>query len=266
MTKIIINADDFGQTDHVSKGIVHAINKGIVTSTSAMMCKPGSIENFKKFAPEIEGKIGLHMQLTGGIPCCDPKDVPSLVNEKGKFPSTWRDLKNPMPKEVLTEWLAQMEKLLSLGIKPTHIDTHHNVHLSPLLGPIYIMIAQKYEVAARSGHARMTEYLKKSHVPCTDYFEMGWFDGDLTEDRFLGLIQDNIKVMKDGETLEIMCHPGFVDEELKNSSRYVEQREKELVVLCSPSLRKKLEEMGVEFIGMNFLSQKSKVESQKSKN
>jgi len=257
MIKIIINADDFGQTPGVSKGIVKAINEGIVTSTSAMMCKAGSIENFKKFAPEIEGKIGLHLQLTGGIPCSEPNDVPSLINENGKFPSTWRDLKNPMPGEVLKEWTAQMDRLLNLGIKPTHIDTHHNVHLDPLLAPIYIKIAQKFDVAARSGHERMTAYLKKSHVPCTDYFEMGWFDGDLTEGRFIGLIQDNIKVMKDGETLEIMCHPGFVDEELKNSSRYVEQREQELEVLCSASLRAKLEELDVKFLGMNELRSKN---------
>ena len=40
--KLIVNADDFGLTDGVTKGILGAMNHGIVTSTTMMVNTPGT--------------------------------------------------------------------------------------------------------------------------------------------------------------------------------------------------------------------------------
>ena len=42
--KLIVNADDFGLTDGVTLGILHAMEHGIVTSTTMMVNTPGAQE------------------------------------------------------------------------------------------------------------------------------------------------------------------------------------------------------------------------------
>jgi chitin disaccharide deacetylase len=64
-------------------------------------------------------------KLTVGQPLTDPAKVPGLIDKEGKM---WRDVpevvQNATPKEVETEIHAQIDKMLKMGYKPTHIDTH----------------------------------------------------------------------------------------------------------------------------------------------
>lgn len=41
MTKLIINADDFGFTEATNYGIIDCFNKGVLTSTTIMANMPG---------------------------------------------------------------------------------------------------------------------------------------------------------------------------------------------------------------------------------
>ncbi len=65
--RLIVNADDFGLTEGVSAGIVDAIERGVVTATTAMVAIDAS-ERLARLGPRIAGRVGLHLQLTGGIP------------------------------------------------------------------------------------------------------------------------------------------------------------------------------------------------------
>ena len=149
MNQLIISADDFGLTEGVTKGISESILKGAVTRTSAMMCTNGSVW-IKKYAKDLDGKIGLHLQLTDGIPLLPPGEVSSLVDSNGNFPKKSKHLSAVNTKEVEKEWEAQVKALLDLGIKPSHIDTHHNVHRFPKVFKAYYTIAEKYNLSARA--------------------------------------------------------------------------------------------------------------------
>ena len=81
---LIVNADDFGLTRGVSRGILEAGASGIVTSTTLIVnrpLEPAVVDELK--ASELG--VGLHMNLTLGAPVANPKRVPSLVDAESTF-------------------------------------------------------------------------------------------------------------------------------------------------------------------------------------
>jgi predicted glycoside hydrolase/deacetylase ChbG (UPF0249 family) len=100
----------------------------------------------------------------------------------------------------------------------------------------------------------MAERLRAAGVRSADFCETAWYDGELTLSSLMDCLSDAFaRCEEDGgndATLELMCHPGFVDEQLPENSKYVAQREAELRVLCHPSLAVRLREAGIELIAM----------------
>lgn len=81
------------------------------------------------------------------------------------------------PEEVEREWTAQIEKFLSYGLKPTHLDSHHHVHGLPILHDVLERLAATYNVPIR----RCEE--ERAVRPFSDLFYSdflcGWCDGRL---------------------------------------------------------------------------------------
>lgn len=93
MKRLIVNADDFGYSYSINKGIIEAHTKGIVTSTSVMVDAIAAHEakDLTRF-PDLS--IGLHFE------------VKEVVN-------------------VQTELNRQIEKFVSIvGREPDHLDSH----------------------------------------------------------------------------------------------------------------------------------------------
>ena len=84
---LIVNADDYGLTREVSRGIRYAHQNGILTSTTAMMNVERAHEDLNLLVGETpELGIGVHLILTAGSPVLPKSEVPSLVDQNGKFP------------------------------------------------------------------------------------------------------------------------------------------------------------------------------------
>ena len=85
MRGLIVNADDFGLSPGVSRGILRAHWEGIVTSTTFMVNFPWAAEmaGLLRRAPRLG--VGLHLNLTTGAPVLPPAEVPSLVGPDGRF-------------------------------------------------------------------------------------------------------------------------------------------------------------------------------------
>ena len=87
MTKyLIVNADDYGRAPGVSAGVRAAHQRGIVTSTTAMMTypyAPAEIELARQTCPGLG--LGVHLCITGGQPVAPPRTIPSLVKADGNF-------------------------------------------------------------------------------------------------------------------------------------------------------------------------------------
>jgi predicted glycoside hydrolase/deacetylase ChbG (UPF0249 family) len=243
--RVIFNADDFGLTDGVCRGISEAIDAGIVTATTAMVCCPGAEERLAHWGPRLAGRIGIHMQLTDGKPCLDTAAVPSLVNGEGVFPRSPGEVTGVDPSEVKQEWSAQIERLNRWGITPTHMDSHHHVGIKPHTIGAYSEVARAHRIPARTASFEITKLLRSNGIRCADLCMTAWYDADLSVRGLLRLIEAAFAQLKGQGTVEIMCHPGYADDALAARSKYVRQRERELQVLTSTKLTKGLQRLDV---------------------
>ena len=253
--RLIINADDFGQTLGISRGIATAFNHGVVTSTSLMVNSVHTKEAVHLLkSRQIGIPIGLHFNLTFGKPVCNPLRIPSLVNGSGEFPATFKydelvqgptiDIagqvnhvldgfqKRARYEDVRRELVAQFEVFTRIvGHLPSHLDSHHHIHQIPMVLDVIKELAFDKRLRVRQISDTMRADLQKHQIPTTDAFiDTFWGEKDLNlaKERFI----DAVKRIKRSIT-EWVCHPGYTDLELNRTSLYSWQRDVELKLLCS---------------------------------
>lgn len=128
---LIIHADDIGLSKSVNNASFEALKNGLVNSGSVMMpCN--YILDVGQFAvenPEID--LGLHLTVTsewrdykwGGV--SNSSNIPSLIDKKGHlFENKKKFTLNANPVDLKKELQAQIDLAKSIGIKPSHIDSH----------------------------------------------------------------------------------------------------------------------------------------------
>ncbi len=147
MKRLIVNADDFGWSEGVNRGIVEAYRNGIVTSTT-VLANGAAFDGAVQLArQERRLGVGVHLNLSDGAPLLPRWEVPSLVNEQGHFSGGPMKLVARMlagklrSAEVEAEWDAQIRKVEKAGIQPTHLDGHKHVHMLPALFPIALRVS-----------------------------------------------------------------------------------------------------------------------------
>lgn len=223
MIKLIINADDFGYTRAVNYGILDAHKLGIVTSTTLMTNMPGA-EHAAKLAKENPTLgVGVHLVLTCGKPLL--KGHKTLVSENGDFKKIdfykedfYVDLE-----EIYNEWKAQIERFLSLGLVSTHLDSHHHINSFGNIYEVFLKLAKEYNLPIRNNIKKEIYDISKD-FKCTDFFA-----GELNKDMVNIInIENNFKGY---ETVEIMCHPAYLDNFILNSSSLVYPRLEEFEIL-----------------------------------
>lgn len=127
MKRLIVNADDYGYSEGINRGIVEAHQRGIVTSTSVMVDAP-----FAQKASELVGladlSIGLHF-------------VPSGTGEQQ------------------IELVRQAEKFISIiGRRPDHIDTHKRKTAESGIKEALLAYAKEHEIPVRGlGYAKLID-------------------------------------------------------------------------------------------------------------
>jgi predicted glycoside hydrolase/deacetylase ChbG (UPF0249 family) len=253
MKKLIINADDFGLTDGVCRGVVQAINHGLVSSCTAMVCMPGAAERISRWAPQIAGKIGLHLQLTGDCPPCLPLDeITTLVDSEGRLPRLPQDV-TADPIEVAKEWRAQVAGLRDLGVEPNHLDSHHHIHQWPEYYPVYADLAAEFGLPVRNQKRCMANILQARGVRYPATCVTDWFGDNTDLKGLLACLETVFAKVGDDQLVELMCHPGYSDHDLESISSYTSPREAELRVLTSVQAATALSNMGVQVVDWSLL-------------
>ena len=282
MRQLIVNADDFGLTEQVSRGILDAHREGIVTSAT-LMANGGAFDaavSMSRRAPRLG--IGVHLNLTEGEPVSPVLRIPSLVDRSGRLHSTPGRLLQALVRrqvslaDVETELRAQINKVFRAGISPTHLDGHKHVHILPGVSEIVIRLAQEFSIPSvrcpqeeapafasllragrNSGVAAAKQYVVGRAV---SRFARGFklklaeagllfpahFHG-LTQTGFLDArsIQSILDDLPEGIS-ELMCHPGYADARLvETGTRLLAQREIEVQALKAFHVRKLLVDRGI---------------------
>lgn len=251
--RLIVNADDYGRTASVSRGILDAHLNGIVTTTTVMINLPGALEDVRRGierAPTLA--FGVHLNLTYGKPLTPPDRVPTLIDANGWFHEKDQIFNNPEMldlAEIKLECKAQIERFLQTETEIDHLDSHH--HLGIASKEIWILLTElavEYDCGVRTpfpsdileedltdlypadminfSRTQAKEQLETITIPHPDYFFASFFGDQAVLDHLLKLLQE----LPEGVS-EIMCHPGYSDETLEQTSGYNRIREQELVAL-----------------------------------
>jgi len=135
---LIINADDFGQSASINRGIIEAHEHGIVTSTSLMTRWPGAEDAALYARDHPKLSVGLHLDL----------------GEWAYHEENWLPLYSVVSlddveavKKEIDAQLATFRRLL--GCHPTHIDSHQHLHLQEPVRSALVEIAQQLQIPLR---------------------------------------------------------------------------------------------------------------------
>ena len=156
MTKLlIVNADDYGLTEGISRGILHAHREGIVTSTSAIALGPAYPKVARWLADEGDLGVGVHLAAVGeDPPLLSAGEIPSLVSRRGHLCATYNEfvgralLGRVNPAELCLEFTAQLQSVQELGIPITHLDAHQHLQLWPSVCSVVIDLATRFGIPA----------------------------------------------------------------------------------------------------------------------
>jgi predicted glycoside hydrolase/deacetylase ChbG (UPF0249 family) len=279
--RLIINADDFGLSPGVNRGIVEGHEAGSVTSTSLLVNLPAFHDAVQRARRAPRLGIGLHFNLTAGPPVAGPAAVPSLVDSKtGRFHRLARLVARALTgrivaSEVATECAAQLQRCRAGDVSPTHLDSHRHVHLLPAVwGPVVAVARRERIPVVRKPFDRLRHLtgipsalaeqvlLRASYriaggnggfAPVVDHFRGGELFGRRDfRDRLLALLD----TLEPGLT-ELMVHPGYGDAEAAEWDSYVGAREDELHGLTDAAVHGRLSAGDIELVDFRVLASRT---------
>ncbi len=233
--KLVVNADDFGLSPAVNYGIIECFSYGILTSTTLMINQKYTKHAIRlsKLYPKIS--IGLHATLDKGYSL---SGVSSLTNEKGELQNSAYLLENGEEEDFYKEIELQIEKFIELvGKRPTHIDTHHHIHLrnQNALNALK-KVSRKYNLKYRTQETLMADF----------------YSDNVNKEFLLSKLEN-----EERDFSEIMCHPGFYDQYLSKISSYNLKRIDELSLLLDEDIKNYVDK---EYILVNYLDEVKNLE------
>lgn len=132
------SADDFGGCVPASEKIAGCVREGLIQSVSIFgNCEVP--EEYLKMLPE-GAHVGIHLDLTEGIPVCDTRSIPLLVKNGGRFHDSFFRLmllsllrSREIEEQTFRETSAQMERILAALPEDyaIRIDSHRHFHMIP---------------------------------------------------------------------------------------------------------------------------------------
>ncbi len=258
MSRLIVNADDFGLTAGVNRAIIELHKARVLTSATLMARAAGTEQaiDLARSAPSLG--VGCHVVLVDGEPLLKPKDLPSLVDQHtGAFqPKLGAFLQKLLAgriseTEIEAEAAAQIALLQSRGLHLTHIDAHKHAHMFPaVLKPLLRAakaagiraIRNPFEPAWSQRATPGLQLVRRFELMLTRRYEPEFRRlvaeaGFATTDGAIGVLATGtldattvaslISAMPDG-IFELVSHPGYNDAALaKVNTRLLASREAE---------------------------------------
>ena len=219
---VIVNADDFGLTHGINRGIIEAHEHGVLTSASLMVrgTAAAAAAQYAREHPALS--VGLHF------------DAAEWVYANGEWVAKYEVVDASDAEAVRSELRRQLACFSeSLGRHPSHLDSHQHVHLSEPARSALTHAAHDLGVPLRSCDPRLGY--------CGSFYgqtgEGEPYPAGISEDALIRIIE----TLPTGWT-EIGTHPGYAD---GLDSVYAAEREQELRVLCNRGVRAALEKAGV---------------------
>lgn len=219
---LIVNADDFGQSAGVNRGVIEAHERGVVTSATLMVRWPAAAEAAQYARRQPGLGIGLHLDL-GEWAYRDSEWVRlyQVVDESDTQAVT----------EEVARQLDAFERMA--GRCPTHLDSHQHAHRKEPASSVVLEAAKRLGIPVR-------EYSVPYHGGFYGQDERGVsYPAGVTVESFIAILAG----LGPGFT-EIGCHPAVACD---LDTMYRSERLLELATLCDARVRRAADEMGIEF-------------------
>lgn len=221
---MIINADDCGLSKEVNAVIERAITQKKITSTTIMANMEdldGAVRLFNQYKDSTS--FGVHLNLTEGSPLLYSQellDIGFYKEHDGSILLNGKTFQNKLLNKscedaIRKELMAQIEKIRDYGVELSHIDSHHHIHKTMVMIRILPKICKDtglYKVRNIHNYmplGKQTLIRKiwtlsyKIRIPSIVFTD--WFCS------FSDYMQLCDKTMyKEGDTIELMCHPGGI--------------------------------------------------------
>jgi predicted glycoside hydrolase/deacetylase ChbG (UPF0249 family) len=222
-TYLIVNADDFGQSPGVNRGVIAAHERGVVTSASLMVRWPAAAEAAAYARAHPRLSVGLHLDL-GEWVCRD-----------GRWAPLYQVVPEDDPAAVTAEVRRQLDAFRDLvGREPSHFDSHQHAHRNEPARSLLLDAARRTGAPVR-------------HFSTSVRYHGGFYGQD-----------DEGRPYHDGISLaglvglvmglgpgwhELGCHPALGSD---LETMYLAERPLEVATLCDPGARAALSELEVE--------------------
>lgn len=240
---LIVNADDCNLTPGVTRSILDCHDRGILSSTTFMINLPVTQKTIQEVKKRKGLGVGIHLNVTLGKPVSNPSSVTSLLDgDIFKKVGLQRSVL-PKEEELIREYQNQINLFRKMfGRKPTHVDTHHQMHDHPFFYKALKKIARHNDIPMRRSALMRSGSKAVRGIQTTDHLL-----GDLTPEghwRKTSLTQ-TLKTLPEGIS-EIMCHPGILDKALRKITSFTTGRVVEYKLFRSSQFRKMLSRQGIQ--------------------
>ena len=181
---LIIHADDLGLCESVNSATFESFENEAISSASVMMTTK-EISEVSEFSSKNQNyDLGIHLTVTsewkyhkwGGI--LNNEDISSILNKKNHFYWNKRKFtKNGKLNEIRKELQAQVDLGRSMGLNPSHIDSHEGaLFFDPDIFKLYLRIAEENDLLAfvpSQASVHFDQNFKKpKHAIIIDQFHM----------------------------------------------------------------------------------------------
>ncbi len=214
---LIVNADDFGQTCGINRGIVQCHVEGIVTSTSLMVTGRAAQEAAELSRQFPKLAIGFHFDVWG--------------EDEREFDT--HDL--PATRDELRRQLDQFVHLM--GRPPTHVDSHRHAHREEHLFTHFIEWTKDLGVPVRGDG--------KVNFVGGFYAQWEWRVTNL-EYISVPFLQRMLREEVPPGITEFSCHPGYITDDYHGV--YATEREAEIATLTDPAVRESVQGEGIRLL------------------
>ena len=269
--RIWLCADDYGISPGVNAAIRELIARGRINATSVMVAAPhftsdeaAALDTLN--SGEKRAAIGLHVTLTAPFKPMSGGFVPQRdgqflsLNEMLRAAVARRLRREPLAIEIATQLHAFLD---AFGRPPDFLDGHQHVHLFPQVRDAFLKVVAEEAPGAwvrQCGRPHPVRRLPDRKALLLDILSLGFRRkakrlGIAVNPAFAGTYAFNAKAefarifpsflsgLPDGGL--IMCHPGFVDAELKALDSLTTLREHEFAFFSSDAFPKVLAEHGI---------------------
>ncbi len=257
--KFILCADDFAMADGVSRAVLDLLGAGRLSATGAMTNRPGWPRWARELAPHApHADLGVHLNLT----CAEPLGVMRSVCPADEFPSlaavVRAALVSPAARaDILAEIARQLDAFeQAMGRPPDFVDGHQHVHAMPGVRQLVLgELGRRYPVMRpylRDPSDRTSAILARGVAVgkalaisglAAGFGAAARARGFATNDGFSGVSPfDSARdfsadmrrfLLQPGPRHLVMCHPGFIDDELRRLDPVVASRPAEHAALLA---------------------------------